>query len=86
MPASCTSISGSSAATVTAQAVMRTARPGIRRARASPIVNRPALRSGSASRNISSIRDSAVLSASTTPSWPKSAMTPPVPSTEAAEM
>ncbi len=68
VPANCTSISGSSAASVTAQAAIRTPRPGIRRVSASPMVNRPALRSGSASRNISSISDRAVLRASTVPS------------------
>ncbi len=68
VPANCTSISGSSAARVTAQAAMRAPRPGIRRVSASPMVNRPALRSGSASRNISSISDRAVLRARTVPS------------------
>ncbi len=69
VPASWTSISGSSEARVTALAAIRIPRSwGIRRVSASPMVNRPALRRGSASRNISSIRDRAVLRASTMPS------------------
>ena len=50
------------------------------------MVNRPALRRGSASSNISSSRESAVLRARTSPSKPVRAMTPIVESTVAAEM
>ncbi|MDH6589394.1 hypothetical protein M2161_008500 [Streptomyces sp. SAI-133] len=85
-PASCTIIIGISDSRVTTHAVMRTARPGTRRLSASPMVNRPVLCRGSASRNISSSSDSSVLSARTTPSKPHSAMTPPMVRTVAAEM
>jgi hypothetical protein len=86
VPASCTSIIGTSAVRVTRQAVTRTVRPDMRRPRTSPMVNRPALRRGSAIRNISRSSERAVLRARTTPSKPNRAMTPPVPRTVAAEM
>ncbi|MGY3682251.1 hypothetical protein ACVWXU_005874 [Streptomyces sp. TE33382] len=68
LPASWTTIRGTSAASAAAQAVMRTARPGARRVSMSPMVNRPALRRGSASRNISRTSESTVLRATTSPS------------------
>ncbi len=64
-PESWTTRKGRVAASVTTQAATRTARPGMVRARTSPMVNLPALRRGSASRNISRTRDRAVLTART---------------------
>ncbi|MGX1128674.1 hypothetical protein RKD49_000864 [Streptomyces glaucescens] len=64
-PESWTTRNGTVAERVTTQAATRTARPGMLRASTSPMVNRPALRRGSASRNISSTRDKAVLTART---------------------
>lgn len=64
-PESWTTRKGRVAESVTTQAAIRTGRPGMLRARTSPMVKLPALRRGSASRNISSTSDRAVLTART---------------------